>query len=675
MALQDLALKMLGKLHDSGLDQADVTRLLFRTLTPEQADAEGKHLRAGGFLIPYFDMDAKPTEFWRFRFLEKPAMNGFLAATDKKQPKYIQAAGTLNEVYLPPYVDWRAIALDPTQPVMITEGELKAACCTKIGPPCIGLGGVACWRSTRAGLGLLPQLEQFAWTDRLVCVVFDSDAISNPLVCGEENKLCEKLLSLGAKPRIIRLPAEGEHKVGLDDFLVARGTQALVDLIKASEDYSASKALHALNAEVVYVRNPSMVLEVGGQSQRMKCNVFADEVYATRRHTVTKITAKGPKLEEVKTAREWLFWQGRAEVGGLVYAPGAPRIVDNRYNIWDGWGCVPLPGSVEPWHKLLDHVLHGMSKEHRRWFEQWLAYPLQHPGTKLYQAVLIWGLVHGSGKSLLGYTMGQLYGSNFLEVNEQVMSGSFTAWMEGRQFIMGDEVTGGDKRSTADRMKGLITQKQVWINKKHQPEYTVADCCNYYLTSQHADSLYVEDHDRRYFIHEVPAHIGVLPPEFYAEYERWYTGAGAAHLFDYLLHVDTRDFNPKGHAPTTNAKLEMREVGRSELGAWVAGLRECPDNYLRQGNLISPRCLWSSEDLHQLFDPEHRGKVTPNGMSRALKQAGFKQVANGTPIIAEDGRRVRVWAIRDAEKYTAMGPAEVGRAYADELGMRKKVKF
>jgi hypothetical protein len=109
--------------------------------------------------------------------------------------------------------------------------------------------------------------------------------------------------------------------------------------------------------------------------------------------------------EEKKTARAWIEWDGRAEVERVTYAPGGPPVVNGEYNAWRGWG-IPLElikrGSVEPWRKLIEFLFRGPDAAFTKWFEQWVAYPLQHPGVKLYQSVMMWGSSQGTGKELSG---------------------------------------------------------------------------------------------------------------------------------------------------------------------------------------------------------------------------------------------------------------------------------
>ena len=118
----------------------------------------------------------------------------------------------------------------------------------------------------------------------------------------------------------------------------------------------------------------------------------------------------------------------------------------------------------------------------------------------------MWSLKHGTGKSTVGYTMGRIYGKNYVEIRDHDLNSLFNEWAENRQFVMGDEITGGEqKRDIADRMKSTITQKEIRINAKYVPSYTVPDRINYFFTSNHADAFFVEDTDRRYFVHQITA--------------------------------------------------------------------------------------------------------------------------------------------------------------------------
>lgn len=648
-----------AKLSASVLSDKDAKALRFKLMTSkEAATLEGLTTHKGGFVIPYFDLAGKPTKFWRYRFLES-TKTGFTALTSKKEMRYTQPAKTINELYLPPLADWDAIAKNNNIELVITEGELKAACATRYGIPTIGLGGVWCFKSVNSKLPLLPMFSRFAWEGRSVVICYDSDAVSNTMVMQAENALAKELLQLGARPRIARLPAgPGGKKMGLDDFVAAEGIDALRLVLENAADYRSARELFALNGEVVYVEDPGLVLRLD-TLQRLSPRAFVEHAYATRTYQDIVVNADGAsRFVERCAPKEWLKWPMRAAVRRTTYAPGEPMITEAKeLNIWKGWGCEPKKGSVKLWTQLLDFLVDPKKEPAaRRWLEQWLAYPLIHPGTKLYTAVVMWGRVHGTGKSTIGYTMFRIYGSNATEIADKDLATNHNEWAENKQFIMGDEITGGDKRGSADRMKSMITQRQLRLNPKYVPSYTVPDCINYFFTSNHPDSFFLEDTDRRFAIFEI---VGApLPSEFYDAYLRWLDHEGGKEaLFHHLLTLDVSDFNPSGHAPRTSAKEDMIESGRSDLAMWVAALQEAPDSVLRLGDVVIDRALWTTSELHAVYDPEKRGRVTVNGLSRELKRAGVLKAYKGMPVPTSQGPQ-KLWIIRDKERLERLnGPA------------------
>ncbi len=224
-----------NKYKSSGLGDSDARALGLKPVVSARELCTSFHPVAA-LKIPYFDFACKPTQFYRIRYLDK--LPGFAGQAAKPQ-RYAQAPGTLNEVYLPPLMDWKAVRDDPAKLIVITEGELKAACAVQRGYNCIGLGGVDVWRSKKQGFDLLPQLAQIQWKGREVWIVFDSDCATNPSVKKARDRLAAKLGAHGANVFGINLPAgPKDDKVGLDDFLIRYKTTK-----------SAAKALDSLERE------------------------------------------------------------------------------------------------------------------------------------------------------------------------------------------------------------------------------------------------------------------------------------------------------------------------------------------------------------------------------------------------------------------------------------------
>lgn len=149
-----------------------------------------------------------------------------------KPIKYESPVGQPNRAYFPP--DTLPVLSDPSVPLIITEGEKKAAKADQEGFPCIGLVGVYGWQRKRRPRAdgelfadrdfrdLIDDLKTVRWRGRTVYIVYDSDAAENADVQKAAKHLAEALADWGAHVTIAFLP-HGPAKVGLDDFLVAHG--------------------------------------------------------------------------------------------------------------------------------------------------------------------------------------------------------------------------------------------------------------------------------------------------------------------------------------------------------------------------------------------------------------------------------------------------------------------
>jgi hypothetical protein len=657
---RDIKVLAKEKWESSGLTDEHAAQLKFEVLDGKQVALLGTNFKkAGALKLPYFDTKGKPTKFYRIRYLE--SLPGFSVA---KPQRYAQLAGTLNEVYLPPILNqsWEEILADPNVPIYFTEGELKAAAGCVAGLATVGLGGVDVWRSNKRGIGLLPVLDAAEWNQRSVVIIYDSDASTNENVVRAQRQLARELCARGAMPAIASLPPGADGvKQGLDDFLVAKGPESLMELLQEAPGFPEAEALWEMNEEVAYVRDPGLVVVRGG-GQRVSPANFVSHAYANRHYLEIVQTKKGVTTVKKPLAKRWLEWERRFELEKITYAPGQPQLVDACWNTWPGWGVTPRRGDVKPWHDLLDYVFRHEDPAVRRWFERWCAYPLQHPGTKLFCASVLWGTVHGTGKTLVGYTLRNIYGRNAVEIKDQDLRGGFNEWAENKQFVIGDEVTGSDRRAEADRLKGLITQEFIRINAKYVPSFTLPDCVNYYFTSNHPDAFFLEDTDRRFFIHEI---IGSpMSAEFYARYDAWLRGDGPAFLFDHLLNLDLGDFNPRAPAITTTAKKQMIVDNKSDLGMWVHLLREDPTAALRPlGDAAAVAVEVVTPDLlFRAYDPEKATNVTINGLARELKRAGFRQVNVGVPVKTSAGLK-RMYAIRNVDKWENAKPKEISEHY------------
>lgn len=641
---------MLVDLSRSGLDEEDATllRLKFHEGSPE-----GITPSAPGYAIPYFDRSGEPTGFYRYRFLVD-TRTGFQKLSGEKPRRYTQPPGSLPHVYLPPYIDWDEY-LTGADPLLLTEGEKKSARVTKAGIPTIGLGGVWSFQNAPRNEPLIEELDEVNWEGRQVFIVYDSDAGDKLQIQQAEHRLATQLLRKGANPHIVRLPGgSGEDKIGLDDYVQQYGAESLQELCRSTEAFEDSEALFKMNTEVAYVKDPGLIYVIVS-GQLVSPTDFHAHRFSDRRYTRAVPTLQGTRLEERSTAADWLKWPSRNAVERLEFEPGQGSITDSgALNLWRGWKYAPRKGDIGYWRRLLDHLF-ANEPENRRWVEQWCAFPFQFPGTKQRSAVAMWGRRTGTGKSVLGYTLGDLYGDAFAEVGDkQIESSDFNSWARNKQFVMGDDITGSSNRQVANTLKTMITRERIEINIKHVPQYFTRDCINYYFTSNSPDAFLLDENDRRFFIHEM---VGLpLSDEFYAGYDSWRRSErGRSALMHYLMHeVDCTGFNPTSRPPMTDAKAEMIGLTRTDLESWLIGVRDDPDSFCQR---FGGSDLVTVTELKSLYDPQDAHRVTFVTYARKLKEVGIPRIdpADKPPStqirVAPNGDLIRLYALRNAAKW------------------------
>lgn len=605
--------------------------------------------------IPYYEpfdlsrpvLSVNGQAFERYRVLPSLlAPPGSELSSD--MPRYLQIPGTGVEAYFPPNVDWNSIITDTSVGVIITEGEAKAAKASKEGFPTIALGGVDSFRSLKRGILLARTLREFNWRGRRVYICFDSDIVSNPNVVAAANRLALALVDQCAMPYIVFIPPIDEQKVGIDDFLVANGPDMFEELLNNAVPISAVESLIELNSKYAVVRNVAGIYDFANEKLTSRNN-FVSVIESTSKCIRYKVTTKGKVIPEIiSAAEEWLKWPMRNEVKKLVYEPGKERIVDGALNTWPGWGCSPRYGDPTPFVTLINYLF-GERTDDRDWFLKWLAYPIQNPGTKLFTAAVLYSVEHGTGKSFLGQIIGRIYGQNYTEIKSSDFRKDFNTWAENKQFILGDEITSSDKRAESDNLKRLITANELRINRKYVEEYTIRDCINYLFTTNHPDAFFLEDSDRRFFIHEITT--PKLSDDFYQDLHDWiYDQNGHEIVLDYLLNVDCTGFNPRSRAKDTVSKANMFEAGLGDLASWVRSLLRDPESKLTHSSMKLKKDIYTAKELLKIYDPLCQTRVTSNGMTRELAKVGARPLLRGERIRTPEGLE-RVYAIRNVSDW------------------------
>lgn len=367
-------------------------------------------------------------------------------------------------------------------------------------------------------------------------------------------------------------------------------------------------AVERLNKEYVFLTQRSLIV-------RLKDGKIVTKEQMRDRFAGTFVNLGDDGAYRKKTAFDaWFKSPKRYQLDDFVMAPGKGPVFNNCLNLWRGWGVSPRPGNVKPWKEVVNHLF-GDGSEQAKHFEQWVAYPIQHPGTKLSTATVIWSTQQGIGKSLIGATITRLYGEHATTISARELHDQYNGWAKNALFVVGEENSGSDRRADSNRLKNMITGATHHIHEKYQPAIELQNLTNFLFTSNHPDAFHVENDDRRLFI--VSANVQPKTREFYDDYAKWMNSEeGPAALMDYLMHLDLTGFNPHGHAPHTSARAEMIEMSKTDVERFAADV--FTDDFVDNVNHAE---VISLDELTERFNITTKGqKSNPTAMAKALRR-------------------------------------------------------
>jgi hypothetical protein len=269
-------------------------------------------------------------------------------------------------------------------------------------------------------------------------------------------------------------------------------------------------------------------------------------------------------------------WRGKLPIGkfeSLVYLPETAEFPDgesgSRYNIWRKDGVEARPGDVTP---FLVHMAYLFPDEKDRdHVLDYLALLVQRPADKIHFALLIRG-AQGTGKSWIGRLMEKIVGSRntVRPSNEEVVS-HWTAWMEGAQLAVIEELMTLGRKEVANRLKPAITDPTIRIEEKNCSLYSIPNCLNFISFTNHEDALPIEHGDRRWLVVFSPARP--RDGAYYRDLFEFLDGECASYVKHWLLRRKV-GLNPHGVAPFTTGKEAMRRLSIGDAEAYLLELFE-----------------------------------------------------------------------------------------------------
>lgn len=210
----------------------------------------------------------------------------------------------------------------------------------------------------------------------------------------------------------------------------------------------------------------------------------------------------------------------------LAYDPGKPPGIfigkDGKQciNTHTPSGIRPEKGDCEPWEKYIEHLF--PDKKDRYEVIKWIATLICHPEEKMHYSILLISEAQGVGKTTLGKDivapiLGWKNVSSPSEVD--IVESQFNDWCAQKRLITVEEIYAGHNSKAYDRLKSIVTDKTITVNKKYQAAYSLDNWAHVIATSNSFRALKMTDEDRRWLIPKVTETL--KPRTFWAKFHEW----------------------------------------------------------------------------------------------------------------------------------------------------------
>lgn len=335
------------------------------------------------------------------------------------------------------------------------------------------------------------------------------------------------------------------------------------------DSHAKSADLGAFLSRYVFVEKDSLVIDLTAKiSPERKLvdfkNAQANRVVISRSKTGYKYTP---------VTKLWLEHPKRQTVRDIIFYPKEDRYIEQRgqvyYNVFNGFDLQPMQSH---WNDpdlriFLEHLRYIFpTVDDIKRYLNWCAITVQRPYVRVPWLPLIVS-TQGIGKGWLFQVFVTMLGvSNCAKIYPDDLGerkSGFNEYMSRTLLVCLDEMYTARRWDMMERLKPLITETELIINRKYGAKAQEKIYCNFLAFSNHEDAAALTVDDRRFWV----IHSNAKPrdAEYYNKIYRWLQTDGPKKLLWLLNNYDISRWDYADRPPITDAKERMIEASKSPM--------------------------------------------------------------------------------------------------------------
>jgi hypothetical protein len=216
-----------------------------------------------------------------------------------------------------------------------------------------------------------------------------------------------------------------------------------------------------------------------------------------------------------------------SQMDGVTYLPsktsGVVTLDEGRmFNTYTPSPIEALEGDAGPFLEFMEHLIPEEKDRHEA--QRWIATLIDRPEIKMHYGMLLISETQGVGKSTLGEKiLLPIIGPRNASVPDErtICHSAFNSWAGHKRLAVVHEIYAGESRAAYDKLKSLITDKTVTIERKYMDGYETENWIHVLACSNSKRALYLDPEDRRWLLPRVTEKK--QPTEYWRKLNEWLT--------------------------------------------------------------------------------------------------------------------------------------------------------
>lgn len=247
----------------------------------------------------------------------------------------------------------------------------------------------------------------------------------------------------------------------------------------------------------------------------------------------------------------------------------------NTLNLWVPFAMEKYTDSYTTHQEGLDMMLNHIKIlcDHQesvyKYFIQWISMMIQRPEKKSSCIVLLSS--EGAGKGTLMHLFSKMMGTKkVMESKDPARDvwGDFNSLMNDAFLVNLNELEYKDTSVAEGKIKGLISDPKMYINKKGCPQFPITSYHHFIITSNKENPIKTEAGDRRKIIIRSSDEKCKDKVYFDKSYELLENIDVVRSCYDYFKNYDISKFNHED-IPHTEYQDDLKELSRSPVDRWL----------------------------------------------------------------------------------------------------------